>query len=60
MAEVNGVKFYTFYYTATQKHSIASRYSTTRVDQRPGQSNYPFQWTEKGWLGPDNQVYPEH
>ena len=59
MAEVNGVKFYTFYYTATQKHSKQIGI------QPPGwietwSSNYPFQWTEKGWLGPDNQVYPEH
>ena len=24
------------------------------------QSNYPFQWTEKGWMGPDQKIYPEH
>jgi hypothetical protein len=24
------------------------------------QSNYPFHWTEKGWVGPDQKLYPEH
>jgi len=59
MATVNGVKVYTLYYTATKKHLMA-------VGIHPSgwvetwSSNYPFQWTEKGWLGPDGQVYPEH
>ena len=59
MAEVNGVKMYTLYYTAAKRNLI-------EVGIHPAgwtetwSSNYPFQWTEKGWLGPDNQVYPEH
>jgi hypothetical protein len=59
MTEVNGVKQYILYYTATQKMVIDDGL------HKPGSEssysgNYPFQWTEKGWLGPDNQVYPEH
>jgi hypothetical protein len=59
MQLVNGIQVYTLYYTATEKH-------LSQVDIHPAgwietyQSNYPFQWTEKGWLGPDGQVYPEH
>jgi hypothetical protein len=56
---VNGVKTYTLYYTASERHS------TKTGTHPPGwietwSSNYPFQWTEKGWQGPDEQVYPEH
>ena len=59
IATANGVEVYTFYYTATKKHLMAVGIHP------PGwvetwSSNYPFQWTEKGWLGPDGQVYPEH
>jgi hypothetical protein len=56
---VNGVRVYTLYYTATDR-------AIKEVGiHHPGwintnQSNYPFQWTEKGWQGPDGQVYPEH
>jgi hypothetical protein len=50
---------YTLYYTASEKNLIKIGM------QPPGSirtwsSNYPFQWTEKGWVGPDNQIYPEH
>jgi hypothetical protein len=58
MGEVNGVRTYTLYYSATEKNLV-------RVGIHPPgwvdswSSNYPFQWTEKGWLGPDGQVYPD-
>jgi hypothetical protein len=59
MQEINGVKVYTLSYQATQKNL------KQLGNHAPGwietyQSNYPFQWTEKGWQGPDGQVYPEH
>jgi hypothetical protein len=59
MEEVNGNKVYTFSFEAKVKDLVQLG------NRAPGtvetyQSNYPFQWTEKGWLGPDNQVYPEH
>lgn len=59
IATANGVQVYTLYYTATEKNLL-------KVGIHPPgwietwSSNYPFQWTEKGWLGPDGQVYPEH
>ena len=58
METVNGLRIYTLYYQAKVK-------TTVQLGNRPPgtidiqNSNYPFQWTEKGWLGPDNQVYPE-
>ena len=56
---VNGVKVYTFYYTATNKH--LSPVGTHPVGwMETYQGNYPFEWTEQGWLGPDGEVYPEH
>jgi len=57
--EVNGVKVYTLYYEAKEK-------SLVQLGNRPPgtiqiyQSNYPFQLTEKGWMGPDQKIYPEH
>jgi hypothetical protein len=59
MAIVNGVKIYTFYYTATDRavKNIGIHHPGW-IDTN--ESNYQFQWTEKGWLGPDDQVYPEH
>jgi hypothetical protein len=54
---VNGVQVYTFFYQARVR-------SAMKLGNRPAgteetiSSNYPFKWTEKGWLGPDNQVYP--
>jgi hypothetical protein len=59
MATVNGVQVYTLYYTASEKNLV-------KVGMHPPgwietwSSNYPFQWTEKGWEGPDSQIYPEH
>ena len=59
MATVNGVKLYTLYYTATYKATKdIGIHHAGWVDTY--QSNYPFEWTEKGWRGPDDQVYPEH
>lgn len=57
--EINGQKVYTLYFEAVQKNLIRLG------DHPPGwvqtyQSNYPFQWTENGWQGPDGKVYPEH
>ena len=59
METINGTKVYTLYYTATKRNLI-------QVGIHPSgwtetwSSNYPFQWTEKGWQGPDGQVYPEN
>lgn len=57
MEKVNGVQVYTLFYQARIR-------SAMKLGNRPAgteetiSSNYPFRWTEKGWLGPDNQVYP--
>ena len=59
LEEVNGVKVYTLYFEAKEK-------SLVQLGNRPPgtiksyQSNYPFQWTEKDWMGPDKKLYPEH
>ena len=50
MQEMNGVKVYTLFYEAKMKVLIQDG------NHPPGsietyQSNYPFQWTEKGWMG---------
>ena len=56
---INGVKVYTLYYEAQEKSVVqVGTHPSGTIDTY--QSNYPFQWTEKGWLGPDGQVYPEH
>lgn len=58
MEEVNGVKVYTLYYEVKEK-------SVVQLGNRPAgtvqtyQGDYPFQWTEKGWMGPDHKIYPE-
>ena len=51
-AEVNGVKVYTLFYEARQRHL------TKMGHWKPGdietiRSNYGFQKTENGWQGPD-------
>jgi hypothetical protein len=59
METINGTKVYTLYYTATKRNLI-------QVGIHPSgwtetwSSNYPFQWTEKGWQGPDGKVYSQH
>ena len=58
MQEMNGVEVYTLFYEAKMKVLIQDG------NHPPGttetyQSNYPFQWTEKGWMGPDQKIYPE-
>jgi hypothetical protein len=59
MEEVNGVKIYTLYYEAREKSLVQLGNSPPgTVDTY--QSNYPFQLTEKGWMGPDQKIYPEH
>jgi hypothetical protein len=59
LAEVNGVKVYTLYYQVKERSTVqlGNRPPGTETDY---QGNYSFQWTEKGWMGPDNKVYPEH
>ncbi len=59
MEEVNGVKVYTLYYQAKEK-SIVQLGNNPPGTVDTYQSNYPFQWTEKGWVGPDQKLYPEH
>jgi len=59
MQESEGVRTYTLYYQAQEK-------TVVRLGNSPAgtinsyQGSYPFQWTEKGWLGPDHHVYPTH
>jgi hypothetical protein len=59
METVNGVKVYTLYYTAKAKAlKDLGFHHAGWIDVN--ESSYPFQWSEKGWTGPDGQVYPEH
>ena len=57
MEEVNGVPVYTLYYQATVKDivQLGNRAPGT-IETYKG--DFPFQWTEKGWMGPDHHVYP--
>lgn len=59
MEEVNGTYVYTLYYQATVKDlvQLGNRAPGT-VETYSG--NFPFQWTEEGWMGPDHQVYTQH
>ena len=59
LSKVNGVAVYTFFYEAKVKDlmQLGNRVPGTIETY---QSNYPFQWTEKGWMGPDQKIYPEH
>jgi hypothetical protein len=57
MQEIDGSNVYTLYYEAKVKDIVQLG------NRAPGtvetyKSNYAFHWTEKGWMGPDNQVYP--
>ena len=59
MQQVDGNDVYTLYFEAKVKDLVQLG------NRAPGtienyQSNFAFRWTEKGWLGPDNQVYPVH
>jgi hypothetical protein len=58
LEESNGTKIYTLYYEATE------RYAVKLGNAEPGttntyKGNYPFQWTEKGWLGQTNRSIPK-
>ena len=57
MEKVNGSETYILYYQATVKDlvQLGNRAPGT-IETYTG--NFPFQWTEKGWMGPDNHVYP--
>ena len=59
MQEAGGGYIYTLYYEAKVK-DIVQLGSRAPGTVESYQSNYAFQWTEKGWMGPDKQVYPEH
>ncbi len=55
--KIDGNDVYTLYYEAKVKDLVQLG------NRAPGtveayQSNYAFRWTEKGWMGPDDQVYP--
>ena len=59
MQQVGGSDVYTLYFEAKVKDLVQLG------NRAPGtietyQSNFAFRRTEKGWLGPDNQVYPVH
>jgi len=50
---------YTFFYEAKVRDVVQLG------NRAPGtietyESHYPFQWTEKGWMGPDQKLYSEH
>ena len=57
MEKVNGSETYILYYQATVRDlvQLGNRAPGT-IETYAG--NFPFQWTEKGWIGPDNHVYP--
>jgi hypothetical protein len=57
--ESSGVTIYTLYYSAVEKYGVPI-FNHPEGWTKTVESNYPFQWTEKGWQGPDGQVYPEH
>jgi hypothetical protein len=59
MSQMNGVATYTIFYSAEIK-SLVQLGNEPPGTVRTYESNYPFQWTEKGWMGPDGKVYPEH
>ncbi len=59
MQHVDGIGVYTLYYEAKVKDLVQLG------NRAPGtvetyQSNYGFRRSKKGWIGPDNQVYPAH
>jgi len=57
MQKFNGALVYTLYYEAVEKSVVRLGNSPPgTVDKYQG--DYPFQWTEKGWMGPDHHVYP--
>ena len=57
MQRIDGNDVYTLYYEAKVK-DIVQLGNRTPGTIETYQSNYAFHWTEKGWMGPDNQVYP--
>ena len=57
MQESNGVPVYTLYYQAEDK-TVVPLGNSPAGTVNSHQGSYAFQWTEKGWLGPDNHVYP--
>ena len=59
MEKANGVFVYTLYYEAVEK-SVAKLGNSPAGTVDKYQSNYPFQWTENGWMGPDHRVYSTH
>jgi hypothetical protein len=59
MQESNGVPIYTLYYQAEDK-TVARLGNSPAGTINRHQGSYAFQWTEKGWMGPDNQIYPVH
>jgi len=59
LSDVNGVPIYTFFYEAKVR-DVVQLGNRTPGTIETYQSNYPFQWTEKGWMGPDQKLYPEH
>jgi hypothetical protein len=59
LSDVNGVPMYTFFYEAKVRDvvQLGNRVPGTIETY---QSNYPFQWTGRGWMGPDQKLYSEH
>jgi hypothetical protein len=55
----DGALVYTLYYEVVEKSVVKLGNSPAgTIDKYQG--NYPFQWTENGWMGPDHHVYPTH
>jgi hypothetical protein len=59
LSNVNDVPTYTFFYEAKVKDVIQLGNSAPGTIETY-KSNYPFHWTDKGWMGPDQQIYPVH
>ena len=57
-AEVNGVKVYTLFYEAREKH-LTKMGKFNPGDIETIHSNYGFQKTENGWQGPDGTHFKD-
>ena len=47
-------------YEAKEKSLVQLGKPTSRDNRRPIRVTIRSSWTEKGWMGPDQKIYPEH